>query len=199
MTASPLSVYRYTKQWRLERSRGLTRLVDATPSRLHLRMLERSGWTVSAVARETRIPKNTLLRVLDGQRSIKRTQAAVLLEFQGLDEIPSGLVPRVGARRRIHALMAIGWTHEELTRRCGVNTDAVANQYARWVRRTTYDLIAAMYAELCAKPGPSNRTRLYAARRGFLSPAFWDDIDRDPEPLLVEPEPELDIDESEAS
>lgn len=188
--------YLYTKIWRIERARGLTRLVDATTSRRHLQMLQDNGWTIRGIAEAIEVPAPMLRRVVTGaQPRIKRIWAERLLQFIG-DELPTHetrtehgpMVSSIGSIRRVQALLALGWPHEEQRARSGVHTDSVLNRPGPHVSRRTHDRIAAMYAELLTVPGPSNRTRLDAARRGYLSPIFWGDVDRDPEPILDESE-----------
>lgn len=94
-------------------------------------------------------------------------------------------VPRTGTVRRIQALMAIGYSHSDLASR-GVDSRNLLNQQGRWVTRTTHDHVAARYRELSRRPGPTPRAAREAAKRGYLGPAAWDNIDRDPEPDRTE-------------
>lgn len=185
----------YTKRWRLDRAKGLTRLVDARASRRHLEALEQCGWTTTAVAKATGVPASTLHRIRKGQPRIKRIWATKVLKFIG-DALPAhttrtgrgALIRNTGAVRRVQALLALGWSHGEIRRLSGVNTSAVIRSEASWVSRSTHDRLAATYVELSRRPGPSTRTRAYAKRKGYLSPAFWDDIDLDPAPIRDESE-----------
>jgi hypothetical protein len=45
--------------------------------------------------------------------------------------------------------------------------------------------VRAAYADLGARPGPSRNAVAKAVRRGWASPAAWDDIDTDAEPMGV--------------
>lgn len=68
-----------------------------------------------------------------------------------------------------------GWTDKSLIRDI-LKRDRVHVLTARRVD--------AVYRELCMKRGPSDNAREYAARKGWLPPLAWDEID-DPSPRLV--------------
>lgn len=87
-------------------------------------------------------------------------------------------VPIVGVRRRIQALMAIGWPRPEIARRIGWQGGSLgdlANPRRSQVDRRTYLAVRAVYDELADKPGPSARTKGWARNRGYLPPLAWDD------------------------
>lgn len=87
-------------------------------------------------------------------------------------------VDATGTRRRIQALLAIGWTGQqimaELGWKPGTNLGAQFYQQAR-VHRRTADRVAEVYRRLSDTPGPSSRTRRKALDRGYLPPIYWDD------------------------
>lgn len=102
-------------------------------------------------------------------------------------------VSRVGAVRRIQALMALGYSGAVISRRCGRQADwamRVMNGREKIEERSRVALIR-VYDELSMEhPAPDlyvNRTRNMAAKRGYLPPLAWDDIDNDPEPAKLEP------------
>ena len=86
-------------------------------------------------------------------------------------------VSGIGASRRLKALAVIGYTQVDIASRLG------------WVQREISQLvvgrsligaakaarIAALYDALKNTAGPSPRAGKYAAARGWLSPAWWDD------------------------
>jgi len=91
-------------------------------------------------------------------------------------------VDATGSRRRIQALAAIGWSLGEQSRRLGLNASMAHKITIRsWVWPQTADKIRALYDELSMVPGPSQRARNDAKRRGWLPPlAFDDDTIDDP-------------------
>lgn len=113
-------------------------------------------------------------------------------------------VPAIGAQRRIQALLAMGWTSTEIAASAGMrNRDRVlqvlngqGGKPCQWVTRATHEQVAAVFDSLVsAQPELTwvrRRTKSIAARKGFLPPAAWDDIDNDPVPPAAEP---VDMDE----
>jgi hypothetical protein len=86
-------------------------------------------------------------------------------------------IDATGTRRRIRALVANGWTLEELGARLGGITPAAVSRLARWdvVLRSTADRVAALYIDLADTPGPSQKSARRARTRGWLPPMWWDD------------------------
>lgn len=94
--------------------------------------------------------------------------------------------------RRIQALMVLGWPQQEIAQRLGRKPSNLPSAGARYPR-VRYDFhlaVCALYDELSLVPGPSDRTRRWAAAGGFAGPECWpgdtiDDITV--EPSLVTP------------
>lgn len=102
------------------------------------------------------------------------------------------LVDATGTRRRIQALIALGYRHTILAVELGVSHDVIRKRsLAPKVNRDTAEAVAAMYERL-SMTCPVGRThhervaisraRNLAARRGWAPPLAWDDIDTDPTP-----------------
>jgi hypothetical protein len=108
-----------------------------------------------------------------GRDVYRRQQARVI---QGVE---SGLVliDATGVRRRIQALMALGWTSAEIGIATGAMSGAHVQQTSRKtrVRIDTARLIASAYHRLSATPGRSEITRARAQRYGWPPPLAWDD------------------------
>ena len=89
-------------------------------------------------------------------------------------------VPTIGARRRIEALQALGWSAEALSRRLGFSR-AWLNMTLRCERiyRRNHDLIAALYDDLSMTLPPqtkcTDRQRAYARKKGWAVPLAWND------------------------
>jgi hypothetical protein len=105
--------------------------------------------------------------------------------------VHQGLTPTLPARgfhRRVHALMAIGWTQLDIAQALGI---AQGNLSAKMrlndtVRRATHEAMCDVYERLCMSPqsGVANRrTARIAAKNGWAPPLAWDDIDRDAKPV----------------
>lgn len=100
-----------------------------------------------------------------------------------------------GARRRLQALAARGWSRAELARRLGRCPSSLARTMTTptVTVRTDRD-VRALYQQLWAVPPPgltareasrASRIRAHAAARGWAPPLAWDDIDSDPQPSAV--------------
>ena len=94
-------------------------------------------------------------------------------------------LPALGTRRRIQALMRIGWSTNQIADRSGVGlgtVSRVANSERPRVWRSVAAAISETYDALCMTPGPAPVVARRAAARHWPSPLAWDDIDTDPEP-----------------
>lgn len=93
------------------------------------------------------------------------------------------LIDKTGTRRRVQALMRIGWTRAEIATRVGMTPGGLSRLLdPSWPTVTVRNAakVAAVYDELCMTPGPSTCTAGHAKARGYAPPLAWDDID-DPE------------------
>lgn len=106
---------------------------------------------------------------------------------------PVRSIDATGTRRRIEALMAIGWPAGELGRRLGGVTFQQINIFRTEPRvsPTTAARVAGLYEQLWnQEPVPTtrgertavSRARSFARTRGFAPPMAWDDIDLDEGP-----------------
>lgn len=94
----------------------------------------------------------------------------------------------LGTRRRIQALVALGWCYPELAARSGVS-GAQVHKWAKggaYIRATSRDKIVGLYEALSMTHPPSDTpaqrrnakyARTIAAKRGWPPPLAWDDID----------------------
>lgn len=102
-------------------------------------------------------------------------------------------VDALGTRRRLQALAALGWPTEwidsSIGRRRGYTSNILSSRQT--VLKSTADLIDSAYESLSMSVPPTDtlprrqvvsRTRNLAARRGWVPPLAWDDID-DPHEL----------------
>jgi hypothetical protein len=170
-------------------ARVLYGTVDAAPVREHLLWLTQRGVALAGVAEAARVNPKTLEVIARGQ--VRRTNQDIARRVCNTtlgDVIAvATTVPRVGARRRIQALAAIGWSlrlqRDQFARRRrpGQGRILPANVLYRsespHIRRATHEVIAETYQALCMTPGPSSAARRRAARLGWPPPLAWDDID----------------------
>jgi hypothetical protein len=89
-------------------------------------------------------------------------------------------VPKVGAVRRIQALMANGWPRRELARQAGYQGDAFAlilNGRRAALTLASDRRIRDLFDRLADTPGPSSSSALRAQAKGWPLPGSWLDID----------------------
>ena len=133
--------------------------------------------------------------VYDQRKTIRRRTYDAVMSFPVQDiwrvAADYASVDAVGTMRRLRALAAIGH------RRCDVNTrlgldrsglsHVVSGQHPRISAKRARD-VATLFEELWEIPGPCDATRRMAARKGWLPPMAWTDIDDPNEvPDLSEP------------
>jgi hypothetical protein len=107
-------------------------------------------------------------------------------------------VPNIGSRRRVEALMCLGWSMREISRRLGWCADRLANLFKSYdgISPANAAKIATLYDQLWATPAPrttkserlsASRTEALARRRRYRPPMSWDDdtIDQAPPPPVV--------------
>ncbi|MGX1809687.1 hypothetical protein ACWIGI_28535 [Nocardia sp. NPDC055321] len=89
-------------------------------------------------------------------------------------------MPNIGTRRRIQALLAIGWTLSDLGNHVGV-TGGQFSQYTvrRWVLYETWAMVRDLYESLSGTPGPSRYGEKRARGRGLATPLQWEGVDID--------------------
>lgn len=110
-------------------------------------------------------------------------------------------VPAIGARRRLQALLVLGYSYKDLPQRLGVSRRAVCD----WIRgkgggrisRRSHERIDRLYRELCMTPNPDADVRtINAARRnGYAPPLAWDNIDDPDEQPTYDADPADGLDE----
>lgn len=195
-----VAVRRCVKASRLRRLRGEMAYLDVTPVRNHIATLLGRGWSSRSIAGEGGVTINVVRRIDRGeQRWITPTVARGLLSIDP-DTIPARtdgknaepFVSRVGTVRRIQALMAIGYSHNDLAAH-GIHSRNLIHQQGNWVLRSTHDKVAAEYRLLSRKAGPTPRAAREAAKRGYPGPTAWNDIDRDPGPDMDDVELEAPV------
>lgn len=102
-----------------------------------------------------------------------------------------GLVPAIGAARRLQALALAGYEAVDVAARMGVHREQIRrwrNPIAPTISRRRHNDIAALARQLDGTVGPSRRARTIAHGEGWQPLAAWDDIDNpDEQPQTREP------------
>lgn len=109
----------------------------------------------------------------------------------GRDDLLDRLVDGRGVRRRLQALMAIGYSARRQGHRLGVSADQVLQwMRAERVRESTHARVDALYEQLANRPPQPetagdrvsiNRAKHQAQLAGYALPIDWVDIDTDPD------------------
>lgn len=189
--------YRYMSRIRLEHHRGQRRRCDATQSRHHIERLLAAGWTQAQIARAAGLVHHLVSDVRRGKQTISNHTAYAILSVPiGSPPTDTRDVDATGTMRRLRALVAIGWPIEQLAPQLGIFPTALGNiarGELRNVRATTADAVALLYQQLVRQPGPSNRSRILARKKGWHGPLAWDDIDDPAAQPEVEQPTELDL------
>lgn len=188
----------YSKRWHYDAAHGRLRTTPGDPVRAHVRQLLDAGWSQRSIADAAGVGASTVHHVLNDCDRVKVTTARALLAVTEADILarsnPLGFVRRVGAARRVQALLAIGWRHEDISAAmrdagtgCRVWSHLVLSQRGAWINRATHDAVVHAYDKLSMRPGPSARTRARALKAGFVPPLALDDDMLDTPPCQPEP------------
>ncbi len=90
----------------------------------------------------------------------------------------SGLGPALGIRRRVQALVAIGYTQDNIAAATGIAQgllSRIANGQAVHVVARNWHTIVDHYERVCMTPGPSKVAAANARRNGWAPPLAWDE------------------------
>ena len=163
-------------------------------ARATVRVLEwlREGYTPAWIASACGIPKRCVDEIAKefrkaGSRTIGAKRAAAILAAD-ITTGTAGKAPAHGLVRRVQALHRIGWDGATIAARAGISPQMVSylgNGRVAFAGPAVVAGVRAAYADLGARPGPSRNAVAKAVRRGWASPAAWDDIDTDAEPMGV--------------
>lgn len=183
-------------------------LVDAEPVRAHVRSLMDRGLGAKRVAHLAGVSEPTIKVLIYGrtggadgyrhgemQNRIRRDKADRILAVRA-DESTLALVPTLGARRRAQALACLGWSIQRQAGMLGFRQENYRATLGRErMERASWEKVRDLYDRLSMTPPvPADRhekigvtrAKNEAARRGWVPPLAWDNIDHDPEPAAAE-------------
>lgn len=176
--------------------------VDAATVRAHLHELAANGMGADTVAAITGLPIAVVADIAGRARRAERDIALTIMRVHAFPEDAEerAAISPHGARRRIHALVALGWTFEQvagwLEMGAGDLTALIGPQVAT-IRAGVHHKIAAMFdARSMTVPQVKDpRSLALAAAEGWVTPLAWDDIDRDGQPAPAPKAPPATVDE----
>lgn len=167
--------------------------IDAGPVRTHVERLQAAGLGRREIAERAGLDAGIVHYLIRGRRGKPPSVRVAPRTAQLLLAVPvpavateladGALVDGVGCRRRLQALVAIGWTQTALAQRMGwakENLARIVHGYGGGkVTVRTHRLVAGLYDRLSMSPPrpsvASTRARSYATGRGWPGPLAWDD------------------------
>lgn len=168
--------------------------VDAGPAREHVRRLAGAGIGWKRTAELACVSRGAMRKLLLGgpgerppTRRIRPETAAALLAVQvsSANLGARALVDSAGTRRRVQALVAVGWSRAKLGERLGIEPSGMSDLLRReHVTAARARAVTALYDELWNRRPPEGewrekisaaRSRNYAREHGWAPPAAWDD------------------------
>jgi hypothetical protein len=173
--------------------------IDAAPVRAHVEQLRAAGLGWKRIASLAGLGSSTVWKLIygdsrRGQAPVKRmrreTAEKLLAVHADLDLIGGAAkVDATGTRRRVQALVAIGWSQSKLADQIGMTPSNFGQMLQRdKVMAHTARSVIDLYERLWNTAPPesdwrdkiaASRARHYAAERGWVPPLGWDEADLD--------------------
>lgn len=152
---------------------GISGFIDATPAREKIQDLHDRGWSFYRIGRRAGIATATVQRI--GRGISRRAYAPTVNALAAVEQHGERWVNATGTRRRISALVRMGWTYVEISRLTGIPRDTLrkVTQRSR-VNAENADAVSSLYERLHLTPGPSQKARTAGVTRGFHPPFAWD-------------------------
>lgn len=163
--------------------------VDTARSLEHLQRLQGSGMGVRRIGELSGIAHPMITRIRSGRtKQIRHETERRLLSVQPGQVAGGARIDGLGARRRLQALTALGWTAVDLEARSGLSKDTFrACVLGERVTARTVEAVRDLYERMWNEHPPEStpgermkaqRARAKARRNGWARPLAWDeDID----------------------
>ena len=153
--------------------------VDPTRAREHIASLAAWGMGRREIASRSGLGMHTITSVVAGKDPIvQKTEDKILAVFvPSVFQESDCCIGITGTRRRLEALVSIGYTPTHLKKLLGYNDDRIG-RYLRKSRRITGAgamKVQALYEQICMIPGPSDKARDTASALGYFPPLAWDE------------------------
>ena len=185
------------REYRLHRNRAaaqekwnpeLSRFVDATPARQHVLNLHAQGMTYQAIAKLASLGQTFVTYLVNGKAGrdapparMRREQSDRILAIQFDPLKAAERIDATGSRRRVRALIAVGWTVREIAHALGieyntlrVHRDSFSQRIDAGRAKQIRELYTRWWNVTPTGPG-AERARSTAKRKGWAPPMAWDD------------------------
>lgn len=175
--------------------------MDAAPVREHIRALRAAGIGVEQIAMLAGISTSHVRELAgpgrDDNPGIRRVRPetahqVLRIRIDQANRAPRSHVGATGTRRRLQALIAVGWPHDELASSLGRSSASLRrSMLSDSVTAQTAQDVSVLYEHLWNLRPPqstddqlaaADAARAFAAERGWLPPLAWDELDTDPDP-----------------
>lgn len=167
-------------------------LVDIARVRAHVEKLRALGWSHATICRIADVPNGVVQAISYGDRKAvvrateKKLMALPLMPPTHEQQPLFGDVPSVGARRRVEALVCLGWSLNKIAQHAGLCKRTLSEMSRRRDSCTaaTYKAIVATYEALWNTQPPMEtksdriaavKARNWAERNRWAPPMAWDD------------------------
>lgn len=144
--------------------------------------LEREGMTQKAICARAGVSDVTVRRLVNGigEKILASTERAILAVKPVPCAQAGGRVDATGTRRRLGALMMLGYTGVELSARLGKSRGVVCNYlHQTMVIESTRDAVIELYDELSMTIPPETverrKAKTWAEKAGHVPPLCWDE------------------------
>jgi hypothetical protein len=157
-----------------------------TPDRAreHINMLHSKGMSQLGLSRVTGLAPATLKDIREGDVAtiLHSTERAILATKPRVSVRAGGRVDSTGSRRRLQALMVIGYTTIELSAMLGMSRAGASRiMHSTAVTKDNADAVSKLFERLVLIPAPetpdAKRARTWASRNRYVSAFAWDNID----------------------
>jgi DNA-binding NarL/FixJ family response regulator len=168
--------------------KGCSPYVDPAPVAAHLRELLAAGMTGRRISTVSGVRDETVRKLLrNPPKRMQRATAARLMAVKRPFFPPHTPMDVTGTRRRVQALMCMGWSVNKIAAKSGVDrvtVSAVLQDRTVHVYSDTARALRACYDQLWRQPPPEDTrpersaatlVRSVARTRGYVSPLAWND------------------------
>lgn len=160
--------------------------VDVAETFVHIHQLRDLDWTYKQIGDASGVSFGQVSAIHRGEYAqVRGDTAHKILSVPLVESVSHHGIYSIGTRRRIQALLWMGWPAREIAERSGCKMSTINQISFRGgskgrVSSRLAKRIADVYDEIAHLRGPSKQCASKAKSYGYVSPMAWDDID-DPE------------------